>query len=107
MNIIELSNLLETLGYPVANGEFLEEQSFPYIIYNEVDVSTFSADNEPLLELLDVDIELYSDIRNYPVEDQLKKLLKDNKLNYTRFSTYIESEEMWQVVFSVRLLPKI
>lgn len=107
MDIVGLIEQIESLNYPVAYQEFLEEQTFPFIIIDNDNTDSFNADNKTLVELIDVEIQLYSPQRNFAVEKELKELLNKLDIPFSHTGTYIDSEEMYQRVFTVRLIQKL
>lgn len=107
MKLLEFNAALKTIGLPVAYESFLEHVEMPFIIYTNPDSESFNADNQTYAELLDVDIELYSPIRDFATEAKIKKLLNELKLPFTSVGAFIEEEEMYQRVFSIRLVEKL
>lgn len=107
MKLLEFNTALETIGLPVAYESFLEHQDMPFIIYTNPDSESFNADNQTYVELMDVDVELYSPIRDFATEEKIKKLLNELRLPFTSIGAFIEEEEMYQRVFSVRLYQKL
>lgn len=103
MTLTELAQGLLTLGYPVAYSHFLTTQTPPFICYLVVDSDTFSADNKPIHEATNVDIELYVKNKSLSIENQIKKLLTDNELSWTYTEVFVEDEGVFQCIFSITL----
>lgn len=107
MKLLEFNEALERIGLPVAYESFLEHQEMPFIIYTNPNSDTFNADNQTYSELLDVDVELYAPQRDFATEKRIKELLNELKLPFTSVGAFIEAEEMYQRVFSIRLIEKL
>lgn len=104
MTLIELANLLESLGYPLAYSHFKSVQEPPFICYLVISGDTFSADNTAIHEATYVDIELYTDKKNITIENQIKDLLKKNELPFSYVEIYIKEEGVFKCTFSAQLL---
>lgn len=104
MTLIELGNLLEGLGYPVAYSHFKEPQKPPYVIYVAPDTDPFSADNRVIFESINVDIELYVRNKSMDIENQIKELLNENELPYVYAESYINDQGVFKCTFSTQLI---
>lgn len=103
MNLTELDDALKTLGYPVAYSHFASSKTPPFICYLVTDSDTFTADNKPIHESINVDIELYAKNKSITIENQIKNLLTENELSWSYVETFIETEGVFQCVFSITL----
>jgi hypothetical protein len=108
MNLIELKNILEATGYPVAYLRFYETQDQPlpqppFIVYLSAYSSNFMADNQVYKEINVIQIELYTDKKDIDAENKLATILNENELPYSTSETFIESENLYQKIYEVRL----
>ncbi|BDH62112.1 hypothetical protein MTP04_22420 [Lysinibacillus sp. PLM2] len=119
MTLPELVQLLKTIKrvvngveepIPIAYSHFTQTTenpmpSPPFICYLDQDSDNFSADNKTYHEVENVDIELYFKKKDLALEKQIKNLLIENELPYEKTpSIWIESEGVFQCVFSITLI---
>ncbi|MCM3111682.1 hypothetical protein [Lederbergia lenta] len=108
MTLVELKELLYATGYPVAYSHFKSAPNKPipdppYITYLVTYSSNFHADNKVHKQIQNVDIELYTDIKDLQVESIVESILDANEIPYDTVETYIESEKLFQKIYEVRL----
>lgn len=100
----ELADALNAL-YPTQYSHFSKKQAPPFICYLEADTENHYADNAPIAEIAYVNVELYTKIKDLGAEQKIKDLLGKNEIPYTKSPTiFIESEGIFQCVFSIKLL---
>lgn len=109
MNLIELRTILEATGFPVAYFHFVESQNEPlpkppYIIYSVAFSSNVYADNKVYKAIENVNIELYTSQKDLSAEATLQKVLNDNELPFETTEIYIESEQLYQKIYEVRMI---
>lgn len=103
MTLIELKQLLDATGYPVAYSHFNKSMETPFITYLVTYSPHFHADNKTYHKIDSVDIELYTSIKNLKAEETLENLLDENDLPYEAYEEYVESEEVFKKTYEVRL----
>jgi hypothetical protein len=108
MKLEELNIILEAAGYPVAYSHFVETDNEPlpvppFICYTVTFSANFSADNKTYKSIENVQIELYTDRKNLEAEAALELLLIENDLPYGTTETFIDSEQLYQKIYEVRL----
>lgn len=99
----ELYNLLKSTGLPVAYHHFDEPPSLPYIIYLFTYSSNFAADSKIYKRFDNYQVELYSEKKDLESEQLLENVFDENDIYYDKSETYIESEEMYQVVYEIQI----
>jgi hypothetical protein len=109
MTLVELKLLLEQTGFPVTYSHFTHSENNPvpdppYICYLEAYSSNFNADDKVYKELPNVQVELYTKIKNLAAEANLKAILDSNEIPYETSETFIESEQLFQKIYEVRLI---
>ena len=102
MTLAELAKKLSELGYPVAYSHFKKSQKLPFICYLVVDSNNFIADNKVYREILNVDIELYSN-KDFAAENKIKEMLNENELPYSYDEIYVNGEEVFKSTFSIQI----
>jgi len=105
MTLIELKQILDAIGYPVAYSHFNDSPpSIPYICYRTQGTENFFADNKIYQEVVPVDIELYTEKKDLIAEKKLKNALQENGINYEMLpEVYINSEELFLNTFEVEM----
>lgn len=109
MNIVELKTILEATGMPVAYSHFTESENNPlpeppFICYMTIFSSNFSADNTVFQEIQNVQIELYTNHKDLNAESWLEAVLNANEMPYATTETFIDSEQLYQKIYEVRLI---
>lgn len=105
MKLTELVSLLQATGYPVAHSHFIDgAPPIPYITYITPNDTGFKADNKNYFNITDVDIELYTDKKDLQAEYAIESILNENELPYDAAQIYIDSEEVFQRIYEVRLI---
>lgn len=109
MNIEELKMILEATGVPVAYSHFIESDNHsipapPFICYWITFSSNFSADNTIYKPIQNVQIELYTDRKDIDAETKVENVLNANEMPYATSEIYIDSEQLFQKIYEVRLL---
>lgn len=103
MTLTELKRLLDATGFPVAYSHFKEVKKTPYITYLVTYSSNFIADNKVHKKIQNVDVELYVDAKDPTIEKVVEDLLDENELPYEKVEFYIKEENIFQIIYEVRL----
>ena len=107
MTLAQINALLNTTGYPVTYSHFKEVPTIPYITYLEVGANYGGADLKVLTKDVDIDIELYTAIKDLTAEEKIEKVLIDNNIPFQKTTTYINTEELFQITYSVNFFEKL
>ena len=75
----------------------------PFIVYLATYSSNFMADNVVHKEIDNVQIELYTDKKDQVAENKVATVLNENEIPYQTTETFIESENLYQKIYEVRL----
>lgn len=103
MTLVELKELLDATGYPVAYSHFNESKEPPFIAYLVTYSPHFHADNKTYHKIDSIDIELYTRKKDLQAEQNLEDLLDESELPYEPYEEYIESEKVFKKTYEVRL----
>ena len=103
-NRYQLAHLLE-MGLPFAYHHFAEGESPapPFLIFLSPGENTFSADNSMYFSFKMLDIELYTDVKNPELENQIEEVLKRHEIYYTKSEVWIESERLYEVLYETEV----
>ena len=100
-----IAELIKSMGLPFAYHHFTEGESpnAPFLIFLSPGENTFSAANYMYFRFKQLDIELYTDIKNPELEEQIEQVLKRHKIYYTKTETWIPSEKMYEVLYEMEV----
>lgn len=109
MTQAELYQALKSIGLPVAYGEFIDTPenpapSPPFITYQYAYSGDMIADNQNYLEAAFYQIELYTDKKDPATEKLVENKLKELRLPYSKIETWLDSENLRQVIYEVQLI---
>lgn len=109
MKLTELKTILEATGFPVAYSHFIDSQNEPlpvppFVCYLVTYSTNFMADNKVLKSIQNVQIELYTNVKDIEAEEKLEALLNEHELPFETTETYIDDERLFQKIYEVRLL---
>lgn len=97
----ELLQMLNEIQIPFAYHHFAEGESPepPFICYLLPGSDNFSADGRVYYKINEVHIELYTDLKDLAVEQQLEDVLDEHGIFYNKSETWIESEKLYEVLY--------
>lgn len=101
----ELLTMLKEMNIPFAYDHFAEGESPspPFICYLLSGTDNFSADGKVYLKVNQINIELYTDYKDLSVESKVETVLDSHGIFYDRSETWIESEKMYEVLYSFEM----
>ena len=106
MTTQEIAAMVESIGLPFAYYEFPEntEQEPPFVCFLLPQSEDVYADNENYVDKRILQIELYTDDKDYGLEKDVQNALKAHGLTYRRSEDHIKSERMWQVTYETEVI---
>lgn len=101
----ELLQILSETQIPFAYHHFAERESPepPFICYLLSGSNNFSADGKVYYKINEVHIELYTDLKDLAVEQQLEDVLDEHGIFYNKSETWIESEKLYEVLYTFEM----
>lgn len=101
MKIKDFKQQLDTLGIPIAYRQWGkgEEPSLPYILYYRDESNDFIADNKNYFESNQMSLELYSQTKDFELEEHINELLKNLKIPYKIYEGNLDTENMYEVLY--------
>ncbi len=101
----ELLQILNETQIPFAYHHFAEGESPepPFICYLLPGSNNFSADGKVYYKINEVHIELYTDLKDLAVEQQLEDVLDERGIFYNKSETWIESEKLYEVLYTFEM----
>jgi len=104
MTQADLFTALKATGYPVAYSHFKTTANPPYIVYLFAYDSDLKADNTNYVEISNFQIELYTGTKDLTAEAKIQTALKNLGLTYTKSETWLENEELFQILYEVQII---
>ena len=98
----ELLQILSEIQIPFAYHHFAEGESPepPFICYLHPGSNNFSADGKVYYKINEVHIELYTDLKDLAVEQQVEDVLDEYEIFYNKSEVWIESEKLYEVLYT-------
>lgn len=108
MMLSELREKLESIdGFKnkVAYRSFPENEApdLPYICFLAKGSNNMFADNISYVKGMEVDIELYSRLKDELSEKKIEDMLDYNMIPYTKDEVYIPTEKCYEIIYSVEV----
>lgn len=100
-----LISIMETIGIPYAYDHFAEGESPapPFICFLCPGSDNFAADGRVYFKINLVHIELYTDEKNPETENHVEAVLDEHGIFYDKTEDWIESERLYEVLYSFEL----
>ena len=98
----ELMEMLEETSLPIAYDHFAEGESPdpPFICFLYPGSDNFGADGRAYFKIKQVNVELYTDLKDPELETRLETVLDRHSLFYEKSEVWIESERLYEVLYS-------
>ena len=102
MTIENLVEMLQKTGIPFAYDHFAEGESPkpPFICYLLPGCDNFAADGKVYFRINQVRIELYTDSKDLAVERKMEMVLDESGIFYNKSEVWIQSEKLYEVLYS-------
>ena len=101
----ELMEIMKETGLPFAYDHFAEGESPdpPFITFLLPGSNNFAADGRVYMKINEVHIELYTDEKNPETEALVEDVLDEHEIFYEKTEVWIESEKLYEVMFSFEM----
>ncbi len=101
----ELLQMLQEMQIPFAYHHFAEGEAVnpPFICYLLPGSNNFSADGKVYFKINEVRIELYTDLKDLAVEQQVEDILDKYEIFYNKSETWIEGERLYEVLYTFEM----
>ena len=98
--------MLEEVGLPLAYDHFSEGESPdpPFLVFLFPSSDNFSADGIVYQKIDALHIELYTDRKQPDVEARVETVLNQHGIFYEKTEVWIESERLYEVLYSTEVL---
>lgn len=103
----EIKTMMDQVGIPTAYFAFDNDTAVPppFLCFYFDDSDDLYADNTNYVRIRPLTIEMYTDTKDYALEERLESVLNDNGLTYRKTAeTYISSERMLMYVYETEVI---
>ena len=102
----EVVAMIEETKLPWAYYEFEEgtAQELPFIVFFYENNDGFFADNSNYADVEVLNVELYTETRDFELEEKVEEVLDEYGFSYSKEPAYIGDERMWQIAYEMEVL---
>lgn len=106
MTYKQIASMVSSIGLPYAYYQFPEgtAQAPPFVVFFYVDTDDVFADDTNYQRIATLNIELYTNEKDFAMESTVEQILTNNNLTYYKEENYIDSERMWQIAYEMEVL---
>ena len=106
MTHTEVATMIASIGLPYAYYEFPDdtEQEPPFVVFYYPQSDDLYADNQNYVGITQLNIELYTDEKDFDLESTVDSVLTGSGLTYTKMETRIDQERMWQILYQMEVI---
>lgn len=106
MTYQEVAQMVEGIGFPYAYDHFDEGNAAdpPFICFFFEGSEDFAADNTNYQKIRPLTVELYTDNKDFSLEETVEAALNSAGLVFSRYETYIDSERMYEVSYETQVI---
>lgn len=105
MNQVQAIALLNTLqNIPSFYDHAPVGQTLPFMDIHSEQPDNFSADNKVFVEKWNFRIDLYTVEKDISLENQIKTLLNNNGIFWTKTEQYLDDQNCWEIEFEFEVL---
>lgn len=103
MTYQNVATMLNSVGIPTAYHHFDKGsgQEPPFICFFYESSADMYADDSNYQKIENLVVELYTDNKDFALEQRLEGVLRDAGLTWSRDETYISTERMYEVVYNI------
>lgn len=101
----EVMKMLEEMGLPFAYDHFVEGESSqpPFLVFLYPKADNFSADGIAYFKINQLDIELYTDLKQPDLEERIEAVLLKYGIFYAKSEVWIELEKLYEVLYEMEV----
>ena len=101
----EILAIVEETGLPYAYDHFAEGEAPepPFVCFLLPGSNNFAADGRVYYKISDVHIEMYTDLKDPILEQNVEAVLDEHGIFYDKTEVWIESEKLYEVLYSFEM----
>ncbi|MBF4500234.1 hypothetical protein IRY55_02565 [Savagea sp. SN6] len=94
---------MDKLGLPIAYHHFNEPVNPPFVVYYSPHVNNFVADNEIYMQTDYIEIELYTEGKDFELEQKVHDILTELNIIYGKYEAYIKEENLFMQTYELEI----
>lgn len=101
----DVLEMMEEMGLPFAYDHFVEGEAPepPFVVFLYPRADNFSADGIAYFKKNELDIELYTDLKDPELEEAVEAVLLRHGIFYGKSEVWIESEKLYEVLYETEV----
>ena len=105
----EVKIMVEELGIPSTYYQFADntELAPPFVCYFFTPSNDLSADNINYVRVEKLNIELYTDVKDFALEKQLEQILTEHEIFFAKEETNIDSERLHETIYTSDIILEV
>lgn len=106
MTYKQVAEMVGTIGIPYAYYQFPNNTGIapPFVCFYFDSSNDFAADDTNYQRIRPLSVELYTENKDFTLEQTVENVLNQNGLVYSREETYLDSERMYMVTFMTEII---
>lgn len=106
MTFKELNTMVKSIGLPSNYYQWPmgNVPALPYILFYYPSRDDFFADGVNYAKKTLMNIELYSQEKDFELEEQVETILEENGIAYDKEEQYISDERMYEVLYTMEVI---
>lgn len=102
----EIASMMAEIGYPYAYFSFKKKEAppLPYVVWYFPSSSPETADDETYADVRALNIELYTEGKDFEAEAKVQAVLDAHEIPYITTESYIDDEDMYEVLYESEVL---
>ena len=106
MTYKQVAEMVGSIGVPYAYYQFPNNTDIapPFVCFYFDSSNDFAADNVNYQRIRPLTLELYTENKDFTIEQTVENVLNQNGLVYSREETYLDSERMYMVTFMTEII---
>ena len=101
----EVLKMMEEMGLPFAYDHFVEGEAPepPFAVFLYPKAVNFAADGIAYFKINQLDVELYTDLKQPELEERIEAVLERHGIFYGKSEVWIESEKLYEVLYEMEV----
>ena len=101
----EVLKMVEEMGLPFAYDHFAEGEAPepPFLVFLYPKAANFAADGIAYYKISQLDIELYTDLKQPELEETIEAVLLKHGIFYRKSEIWIGSEKLYEVLYEMEV----
>jgi len=106
MTYKQVSTMISEIGLPYAYNQFSDRTDVepPFICFLFTGSNDLMGDNVNYQKIRTLAIELYTDNKDFELEEAVESKLIANEIPFIRQETYLDGEKMFMVVYTTQIV---